>query len=74
MQLLWLKQSHFCAASSPSPRALCWLLGQRWAHGETSEGWHPLCTALQIWKGKGQRVDLWLDIGFVLLACCLVRA
>lgn len=52
MQLLWLNQSHFCAASSLSPRAPCLLLGLCWAHGETSEGWHHLCTALQIWKGK----------------------
>lgn len=71
MQLLWLNQSHFCAASSLSPRAPCLLLGLCWAHGETSEGWHHLCTALQIWKGKGQRVGLWLDVGFALLACCL---
>lgn len=43
----------FSAAGSPSPRSLCWLPGRCWAHGETGEGWDPICAALQIWKGKG---------------------
>lgn len=43
----------FSAAGSPSPRSLRWLPGRCWAHGETGEGWDPICTALQIWKGKG---------------------
>lgn len=53
MPFLRLQQSHFLRCGRPESPILVLAARVNWAHGETSEGWDPLCAALQIWKGKG---------------------